>query len=568
MVGERYRELIDAADSIMAMRSGAQAIEGMFSELQERCNIALLKRPGSGAEAGGDAASADRDAMVHRVAAQIKLLVDTPEQIWYNLERTHYLQAAQLYLVAKHVFRSLQTMRDSSSVHTLDTFPVARRQWDAVSRFQSQIMQKTRQNLKFVHQSDQAIANSICAMILLERISIKQAIAAFFDMRRAAMQELFSSFDAGSTNVAEFLAEVANLLFVTVRHAWGVFGATPNSKSLLETTLASLADAGGPAPSSALAPAKSGSTATDDVQSGWLAGLYSERTNVHIMARHLPPNLREQTAAGDDLIFAPSDLAEEAAVWMHETTDLARTGMRQVLRSISSGQHLWATRRALMADVAREESSVQKGSGRTRQGGAVSTGEADHGHLTSNSPWAEICRALLGRPVSLWASIMQEPFVERAKDIIRQAFKELAQQPEAVVAPFVERFRTSPSGQDKFGPDAASLQTRSMSPWTMTVSEISSSFERTIRNIQEDVEVLLKDKGGVPVDSVPSPLEQGNLHLEQWVSHALSGSFCSLNCVRKGWPCTAQHLQRVWSRGAHGVCIRAGQFAATVPRCS
>src|SRR4051794_32662746 len=101
----------------MAMRRAAQSIEGMFAVLQERCNVVVSKRAGSGATEDADTkASAgdfpvalrtgerftayrtsDRDATVYRVAAQIKLLVDTPEQVrvensWHIGGVTKYLQ--------------------------------------------------------------------------------------------------------------------------------------------------------------------------------------------------------------------------------------------------------------------------------------------------------------------------------------------------------------------------------------------------------------------------------------------------------------------------------------------
>lgn len=38
-----------------------------------------------------------------RLAAQIKLLMDSPEKMWSAVEQADYLLATQLYLFARHV---------------------------------------------------------------------------------------------------------------------------------------------------------------------------------------------------------------------------------------------------------------------------------------------------------------------------------------------------------------------------------------------------------------------------------------------------------------------------------
>lgn len=43
----------------------------------------------------------------HGVAAQLKLLADCPEKIWVCLEGRGYMQAAQHYLLARHVYSHL-----------------------------------------------------------------------------------------------------------------------------------------------------------------------------------------------------------------------------------------------------------------------------------------------------------------------------------------------------------------------------------------------------------------------------------------------------------------------------
>jgi hypothetical protein len=49
---------------------------------------------------------------MYPVAAQVKLLVDTPEQIWNALEGDAYLVASRLFLVARLIHTNLGSGKD------------------------------------------------------------------------------------------------------------------------------------------------------------------------------------------------------------------------------------------------------------------------------------------------------------------------------------------------------------------------------------------------------------------------------------------------------------------------
>ncbi|XP_069997624.1 conserved oligomeric Golgi complex subunit 1-like [Penaeus vannamei] len=125
MVGERYRDLIEAADTISEMRNSAEAIcgnirtmEGLCESLQQRGLIGFktqshhsngtLRSPTPGSH--------------YSVAVQVKLLVAVPEILWSLTERCHYLPATQLLLLAHHTHTALQLAPNASKVCLLDLF--------------------------------------------------------------------------------------------------------------------------------------------------------------------------------------------------------------------------------------------------------------------------------------------------------------------------------------------------------------------------------------------------------------------------------------------------------------
>ncbi|CAJ0908021.1 6333_t:CDS:2 [Entrophospora sp. SA101] len=157
MVGERYRDLIDAADSIVNMRHCAISIQQELINMQDSCDVDTLKRSVRSQIDEGKKGIKDGKKHYHyTAAAQIKLLVDVPEQIWRSLENHKYLNASRLYLIARLVYKNLQVQNDDVPFNISVTFPVVQRQWDAVSHFKSQILQKATQYLKAINQTEQA----------------------------------------------------------------------------------------------------------------------------------------------------------------------------------------------------------------------------------------------------------------------------------------------------------------------------------------------------------------------------------------------------------------------------
>ena len=69
----------------------------------------------------------------HEVAAQLKLLADAPERIWQCLEDQRYLQAAQSFLLSRHLFSRLELSGAGSDV--------VKNLWHSVSSFKDTIMQ-------------------------------------------------------------------------------------------------------------------------------------------------------------------------------------------------------------------------------------------------------------------------------------------------------------------------------------------------------------------------------------------------------------------------------------------
>jgi hypothetical protein len=112
MVGERYRDVIEAGDSIHSMRDLGNSAITEFTALIALCDVEALERKVGEARKSVVKEDGKKQGM-YPVAAQIKLLVDTPEQVWNALEGHGYLVASRLFLVARLIHANLASSKDA-----------------------------------------------------------------------------------------------------------------------------------------------------------------------------------------------------------------------------------------------------------------------------------------------------------------------------------------------------------------------------------------------------------------------------------------------------------------------
>lgn len=76
-------------------------------------------------------------------------------KIWHALENHRYLHASRLYVLAKQVHEYLEDEKKKSTIDIEVAFPVIQRQWDAVSAFGPQIVQRAAHYLRVSEQSSE-----------------------------------------------------------------------------------------------------------------------------------------------------------------------------------------------------------------------------------------------------------------------------------------------------------------------------------------------------------------------------------------------------------------------------
>ena len=94
------------------MKNSIGAVNDLFAEMKQVTTMEHLASRAKANDPKGASEEEEKKTKIYRVACQIKLLVDTPEQIWHALESSNFLIACRLFLIARQIFNNLQSRNE------------------------------------------------------------------------------------------------------------------------------------------------------------------------------------------------------------------------------------------------------------------------------------------------------------------------------------------------------------------------------------------------------------------------------------------------------------------------
>ncbi|KAG8249801.1 Golgi transport complex subunit 1 [Homalodisca vitripennis] len=184
---ERYRDLIEAADTISQMKvlsekviDDVNSMKISTAELQER-QVSGFKIEHYTREV--------KDNTWACVAFQIKVLVDISEYIWESIDQADFTRATLLFLMARYIKTSLEI---NPSFKTSEYFPVVSRQWSSVVHFKETILKGAEDTLKSQNLS-QVTSSSLVSLALLESLTAEQLLQRYISLRSDALRAVLSS---------------------------------------------------------------------------------------------------------------------------------------------------------------------------------------------------------------------------------------------------------------------------------------------------------------------------------------------------------------------------------------
>ncbi|XP_070339634.1 conserved oligomeric Golgi complex subunit 1 isoform X2 [Equus asinus] len=407
MVGERYRDLIEAADTIGQMRRCAEGLVDAVKATDQYC--ARLRQAGSAAPRPPRDPQPQQPSQekFYSMAAQIKLLLEIPEKIWSSMEASQYLHATQLYLLCCHLHNLLQLDSSGSQCSpVLSRFPILIRQVAAASHFRSTILHESKMLLKCQAVSDQAVAEALCSVMLLEESSPRQALADFLLARKAAIQKLLSQPHHGA-GIKSQICSLVELLATTLNQAHALFYTLPEGLlpdpslpcGLLLSTL---------------------ETITGQHPTGKGISVLQEEMKLCGWFKHLPASVVEFQPALRTLAHPISQeyLRDTLQKWIHVCNEDIKNGITNLLKYVKSMKALAGIRDA-MWELLNMESTAHS--------------------------WTVVCRRLLEKPLLFWEDLMQRLFLDRLQTLTKEGFDSISASSRELLVSALQELESSTS---------------------------------------------------------------------------------------------------------------------------
>ncbi|PCH33973.1 hypothetical protein WOLCODRAFT_94557 [Wolfiporia cocos MD-104 SS10] len=203
MVGERYRDLLQASTSIISMALTSKRVVDAFNEMR---NIAGSADPSYTTKRSSMGEDKQLQAL-QSLSAHLKLLLDAPEHLWRFMEKKMYFHAAWLFLTARLVHRTLlrEDEGENQSWHMYgidvsEQIPLAQRQWDAISQFRSQIANKATLFLREGTTSPGEVCAALLTLHLLESRPLPETLTIFLAQRTKMLTTLLSRAQNAAAN--------------------------------------------------------------------------------------------------------------------------------------------------------------------------------------------------------------------------------------------------------------------------------------------------------------------------------------------------------------------------------
>ncbi|XP_068606031.1 conserved oligomeric Golgi complex subunit 1 [Brachionichthys hirsutus] len=387
MVGERYRDLIDAADTIGEMRQRSENVVRFIQDMHQYCHRLKLGGPGPGGPAGL-AGTADQSPRLwkerfYTMASQIKLLLEIPERIWSAMGASRYLQATRLYLLCCRLHALLQLDATAGGQYTpvLARFPILVRQVATTGHFRSAILLDSRVLLQGRAVSDQAIAEALVSTMLLEDSSPRQALAGFLLARKASIHKLLNQPQHG-TGIKAQVCSLVDLLVTTLFQAYAVFYLPPE---------------GSPKPGEGAPSCGLLFSVLEDVTSATPAGrrVLQEEASTGSWFKYLPASIAEFQPVLRTLAqpIQTEQLQATLQQWIDTCKEDICRGVGSLLVYVKSLKGLAAIRDAVW-DLLSTDSISQH--------------------------WSTVGRLLLQRPLAVWEDFLQQLFLQRLQAITKE----------------------------------------------------------------------------------------------------------------------------------------------------
>ncbi|CEQ39931.1 SPOSA6832_01483, partial [Sporobolomyces salmonicolor] len=354
MVGERYRDLLSAADSIVRMRCAAEKlverldhVEAAVTSAEDAVEETPTKRgvPPKVVSRRTDSYSSNRQrtlASPPTLSLTIHLFLTLPSLVHTLLESSDFLPAARLENVSRVVHRELSSFTpervegddedEDAQQGLMDAFPIIERHWESTTALGPIIIRRASAELRVWDAEPITTAQTLAAIIMLENASLPDALNILLKARSHALSSILDGPSTSKASDAQAvianLRQVLGLVLRTVEAAMSIFGA-------------SLTAGGGLLPHLLRELEKPSASSPNSSSVGHaLCPILATLPNYSTLSRHLPPSILSfnpfLSASSAQDALPPSAASERIESWFAIEMDRVVHRIKEWIAALSS----------------------------------------------------------------------------------------------------------------------------------------------------------------------------------------------------------------------------------------
>jgi hypothetical protein len=398
-VGDSYRDLIASADTIVDIATKSKHVVDTIQSLERRIHaLSATSLASEQKKKHGDGTVTSSYDKLFALANSVKFIIDTPEVIYNYLDSGEFLSAAQRYLMATDVHRSLSSQAGDRSSLATQRFPLLRHHWPLVKKLGSESWDRAIHWLSSPQGSRLASSKQIAAVLaslaLLRPVHGADVLRHLLRSRREYLvnhlkqQEQEKEKERGeedsSKPLYESVCHVAVVICSTIAECGKLFLKRPGvtRRPLIIDTLVGR---------ELVHP--------QDLVSGPQHAETKQEQREHDAVMRL----EELTSDG---------VALECSQWLDTLPATLGPLLDQLLeKRCPSGETLRALENAVQSTLASWEMRLEGSFDKTQQTVVEVLG------------WRDLCQWTLGRPVPLGPLLFEGPLLSRAKTLIQSDFR-------------------------------------------------------------------------------------------------------------------------------------------------
>ncbi|KAL5998431.1 hypothetical protein ACLOJK_009371 [Asimina triloba] len=381
LVGTRYRDLIESADTIILMKSSCESIASNLSAIESGIH-SLSSSPLETPKLAPNPARG----RIFGIATRVKYLVDTPENIWGCLDESMLLEASGRYLRAK-VVHGLITRAGNADRDFLSNFPLLGHQWQIVESFKAQISQRSRERLMDRGLGVGAYADALAAVATIDEIDPKQVLSLFLESRRSWISQKLGN-SGSALSVSSVFCDAVKIIQISLGQVGELFLQVLNDMPLFYKTVL------GTPPGVQL-----------------FGGIPNPDEEARIWKIH-------RVKLESLMVMLERDyVAQTCSAWLKYCGEeiVGKINGRYLIDDIKSGEELASAEKVVRDTL----------DGRDALEGSLEWLRSVFGSEIE-SPWNRVRELVLKDDKDLWDEIFEDAFVHRMKEVIDSGFEGLS----------------------------------------------------------------------------------------------------------------------------------------------